>query len=317
MITYNHVDFIAEAIEGVLMQDCKYDLELIIADDCSPDKTSNVVEKYIKNHTKGNCIKYFQHNVNIGMINNFKWALEQCQGEYIALCEGDDYWTDPLKLQKQVDFLESNKDYVLCFHKINILNLNGSIVEDFITKVPVEHETFYNLASFGNYIHTPSVVFRNILSEFPKEFEISPVGDYFLYMLLAQHGKIKYISERMAIYRQGVGIWSGKSYHYKYFNGTYVFALLTMVFNDDKRLFNIFSERIKIFLIESKFQITVSELEKLFVNNELKSLILDFYLKKYQESINLININSISYKSLIIIMFKRIISKIKNIFLYK
>jgi hypothetical protein len=160
------------------------------------------------------------------------------------------------------------------------------------------------LASFGNYIHTPSVVFRNLLKEFPKEFEISPAGDFFLYMLLAQYGKIKYIQEKMAVYREGVGIWSGKSDYNKHLNTIYVFALLTNVFKEDKRLFEIFFERIKIFLFDCKDQITVNDLEKLFVNNELRNAILGFYIKKYQES-DLYNVNSLPFLSIIKVLLNR------------
>jgi len=142
---------------------------------------------------------------------NFIFTLKKAQNKYIALCEGDDYWTDSFKLKKQIDFLESEDDYVLCFHKVNILKTDGKIVEDFITKVPDNYESIQTLAQKGNYIHTPSVVFRNIIKDFPFEFELSPVGDYFLYMLLAEKGKLKYIEETMAVYRYGVGIHSANS----------------------------------------------------------------------------------------------------------
>lgn len=113
MITYNHEAFIAEAIEGVLMQDADFPIEFIIADDCSPDRTNEIVQNYISNHPNGKWITYTRHPNNKGMMPNFIWALEQAKGKYIALCEGDDYWTDPLKLQKQVDFLEGNEDVIL------------------------------------------------------------------------------------------------------------------------------------------------------------------------------------------------------------
>ena len=101
MITYGHEKFIREAIEGVLMQECDFEVELILANDCSPDQTDSVIQDIIKNHPKGCWIKYIRQENNIGMMPNFIFALKQCKGKYIALCEGDDYWTDPLKLQKQ------------------------------------------------------------------------------------------------------------------------------------------------------------------------------------------------------------------------
>lgn len=111
MITYGHEKYIRQAIEGVLMQQTDFAVELIIADDCSPDRTKDIVEDIINNHPKGNIIKYFRHEKNLGMQANGMFAIQKCTGKYIALCEGDDYWTDPLKLQKQVDFLENNEEY--------------------------------------------------------------------------------------------------------------------------------------------------------------------------------------------------------------
>ena len=113
MITYNHEAYIQQAIEGVLMQECDFKVELIIADDNSPDNTEVVVKKILSEHSKASWIKYTKHNANKGMNSNFIWATKQCKGKYIAICEGDDYWTDSNKLQKQVDFLEKNKDYGL------------------------------------------------------------------------------------------------------------------------------------------------------------------------------------------------------------
>jgi glycosyltransferase involved in cell wall biosynthesis len=237
MITYGHENYIAQAIEGVLMQETNFDFELIVSNDSSPDATDKVVRSIVDNHPNGNRIRYYGHEKNIGMMPNFIFAIQQCQGKYIALCEGDDYWIDPYKLQKQVDFLEANPDYVLSFHKVNILKPNGEVVDDFITKVPENYETIETLARLGNYIHTPSVVFRNIIKEFPPEFSLTPIGDYFLYMLLAEHGKLKYLEEKMSVYREGVGIWSTKSIEVRHFNTAKMNALLYNYFiNKENKL---------------------------------------------------------------------------------
>ena len=234
MITYGHENYIRQAIEGVLMQNCDFEVELIVANDCSPDNTDYIINDIIQNHPQGKWITYHKHPKNLGMMPNFIFALQQAQGEYIALCEGDDYWTDPFKLQKQVDFLEANPDYVLCFHKVKILKTNGELVDDFITKVPENYETQETLARLGNYIHTPSVVFRNILRKFPEEFEMSPIGDYFLYMMLAEHGKFKYMDEEMAVYRFGVGIHSVNSQIKMAKANFKLFTLLLSYFNNPK-----------------------------------------------------------------------------------
>ena len=109
MITYGHENYIEQAIKGVLMQECDFQYELIIANDCSPDNTDRIVQKIIDNTNNADRIKYVRHTVNKGMTANFLWTLQQASGKYIAICEGDDYWTDPLKLQKQVDLLEVNR----------------------------------------------------------------------------------------------------------------------------------------------------------------------------------------------------------------
>ena len=209
MLAYNHEKYISRAIESVLMQKTSYSFKIIIAEDHSTDNTRKIILDYQKNFPEK--IKLILQDNNVGAkLNNFD-LLSNLEGNYIAALEGDDYWTDPLKLQKQVDFLEANPDYVLCFHKVDILKTDGKIVEDFITKVPENYETIETLARFGNYIHTPSVVFRNIIKEFPFEFQHSPIGDYFLYMMLAEYGKLKYLEEKMCVYRYGVGIFSAKS----------------------------------------------------------------------------------------------------------
>lgn len=230
MITYNHEKYIREAIEGVLMQIVSFDIELIIADDNSPDNTESIILDIASRHPNGKWIKYTKHKTNKGMMSNSIWALQQCKSKYIAICEGDDYWTDPYKLQKQVDVLESNADYSLCFHKVNILNQQNQLQEDTLTKVPHKYDDIVSLAKEGNYIHTPSVLFRNKISKFPLNFSKSPIGDFYLYMLIAQYGKLYYIQEEMAVYREGVGVWSRQSVEYRIINTCKCFALVAEYF---------------------------------------------------------------------------------------
>lgn len=256
MITYNHEKFIREAIEGVLMQDCDFKLELIVVNDCSLDNTDKIIKDIILNHPRGNWIKYIKQEENIGMMPNFIFALQQCNGQYIALCEGDDYWIDSLKLQKQVDFLEENPDYVLTFHQVNILKINGEIVDDFITSVPENYENIDTLARLGNYIHTPSVVFRNVIREFPLEFEHTPIGDYFLYMMLAEYGKLKYLEDKMAVYRYGVGFFSVNS---NLITANSILKLFTCLLSYLK------NEEIKKIIFERQLQ-AIYRLENLIVN---------------------------------------------------
>lgn len=249
MITYGHENFIEESINGVLAQIFDAEIEVIISDDCSPDNTENIIQNIIKNHPKGHWIKYIKHQENKGAIPNFVWTLQETRGKYVAICEGDDYWTDPLKLQKQVNFLELNPDYILCFHKVKILKDNGDIVDDFITRVPEKYQERITLATNYNYIHTPSVVYRNIDQDYSSisEFKHSPIGDYFLYMILSQYGKIGYINETMAMYRHGSGIYS-KLDHLKHNKANLLLYINLYSFEKDPLIKEIFLNHILGFL---------------------------------------------------------------------
>lgn len=120
-ITYNHVLYIRRCIEGVLMQKVDFPMEFIIADDCSTDGTRAICEEYIKQHP--DLIRMVTSDSNVGVVSNEQRAFLAARGKYIATCEGDDYWTDPLKLQKQVDFLEAHPDYSVCFHRFKRIHL--------------------------------------------------------------------------------------------------------------------------------------------------------------------------------------------------
>lgn len=312
MITYGHEKYIRQAIEGVLMQEGDFDLELVIANDCSPDNTDAVVQDVLSCHSNVHWIRYVRHEKNIGMMPNFIFALQQAKGKYVALGEGDDYWTDPHKLQKQVDFLEANPDYVLSFHKVKILKPSGELVDDFITKVPENYETQETLARLGNYIHTPSVVFRNVLKELPKEFSISPIGDYFLYMLLSEHGKLKYLEEEMAVYREGVGIWSAKTEYFRNLKTAQTHALIVGAMSKFPLTTKIVNTRISNFIERFKNEISPSDLSLLNTCKAVEEEIFCTLLRDKAPTINNSTIDAYTSKQLIVIVFKRIKKRLWN-----
>jgi glycosyltransferase involved in cell wall biosynthesis len=197
MITYGHEKFIEQAINGVLMQECNFEVELIIANDCSPDDTDDVIQRILKNHPNASKINYFRHEDNMGMMSNFIFSLNQCGGKYIALCEGDDFWTDPYKLQKQVDFLEQNQEFSLCFHDSFVMN-----DEKKLHKYVNKNETIFKTEDLfeRHFIPTASIVFRNII-EFPEWFSKVKSGDKVLLFLTSLKGKFKYLDEVMSVYR--------------------------------------------------------------------------------------------------------------------
>ncbi len=214
MITYNHSDFIAQAIEGVLMQKTNFDFELIIADDFSTDNTRKICLDYYERHP--NTIKLVLNNTNIGMMPNFIKALGNCTEKYTALCEGDDYWTDPFKLQKQIDFLEKNENYNLCFHLgIDYHQEKGIYNYEFINK---QELTFYDFASKGCFPKTMSAVFRNsenLRQQLTKPWVLSSFGaDYLIYLLNTTDGSSAfYLKEHMGVYRiHSTGIWTNRNF---------------------------------------------------------------------------------------------------------
>ncbi|MEJ7556723.1 MAG: glycosyltransferase [Pedobacter sp.] len=204
MITYGHETFLKQAIESVLEQECSFDMELIVADDNSPDNTQNIVSQIIKEHPNGSCITYLKRHKNIGMMPNFMDAIKYAKGSYIALCEGDDYWTDRLKLQKQVDFMHDNPEYSACFHSVDVIYQDG--IEPFlpdINELTPLVTTIFDILK-GNFIHTVSVLFRNSYS-YPDWMLRSYPGDWPLHVLNATHGKFRFIKDSMACYRVHYG----------------------------------------------------------------------------------------------------------------
>lgn len=201
-ITYNHENFIREALDGFLIQQTTFPIEIVIHDDASTDSTTNILLEYQNKYPE--LINIIRQSENQYSQRGFGFIADlfaQTQGKYIALCEGDDYWTDPFKLQKQIDFLESNPDFAICFHKV-MIEEEGQLKDDYITGGnPPTISSIVDLAK-GNYIHTPSCVFRNNTSKIlGANFSDSPLGDYYINMMNAQYGNIFFIDEVMAIYR--------------------------------------------------------------------------------------------------------------------
>lgn len=219
MITYMHEAFIAQAIEGVLMQEVDFEIELVIAEDASPDNSFLTIRDFINSHPKRHLIRYIRNSNNKGVNQNFIDAILLCKGKYIALCEGDDYWTDPLKLQKQVDFLEENAKYSMSFHNGTSVNENGKLLKESIVNISTRKDlNFEDLLSGYYTIPTLTVVFRNyLLKGFPDEYFKVVNCDTFLFILLSQYGDIHYHNNINGCIHivNDQGIWSKKKELYK------------------------------------------------------------------------------------------------------
>lgn len=200
VITYKQAAFIKQTIDNILNQETDFDYELIIANDCSPDNTSDIINSIITAHPKGQIIRYFEHEQNLGMYGNFMFALNQCQGKYIAICEGDDYWTDPLKLQKQVDFLEANLDYEVCFSNIRIVDENDKLTKPAL--ITDNRKTEYVKRDLPIWAPLLTRVFRN------RDFSSVPSApglDTVMLLWQSQYGRIKFINEITGTYRKHAG----------------------------------------------------------------------------------------------------------------
>lgn len=211
-ITYNHEEYIADAIESFLMQKTNFEYEILIGEDCSTDNTRKIVEGYVKNYPEK--IKLITSEKNVGAMANSQRVFKESQGKYIAICEGDDYWSNPFKLQKQIDYLEENPECTLCFHNACILNAreNSSISSKntLIKKTNLnylEENSNYNagqLALLG-FIPTASFVFpKYTLESPPKWYSSAIVEDNAIKLIATSKGYAHYIDEVMSVYRVGV-----------------------------------------------------------------------------------------------------------------
>lgn len=206
MIAYNHENYIAQAIEGVLLQKTDFKYCLIISDDNSKDLTPDICKDF--ESTYPGIIRFIDHPNNIGMMRNLNSNLNSCVesgANYIAICEGDDYWTDPLKLQKQVDFLSDNREYSITAHDVE-LKYEG-VEENFPFQINWNKNKFTFQDEFEHhFIPTLSVVFRaSLVKSIPGGFTSCFVGDIPLFLFLLSVGNGWYFKEKMAVKRKNPG----------------------------------------------------------------------------------------------------------------
>ena len=204
MTTYNHGAFISQAIDGVIAQKTDLVVELLIGDDCSTDETENVCRDYANRFPEK--IKYFRREKNLGMMPNFMDLLLRADGDYIAVCEGDDYWIDERKLQKQSDVLNSDESVVFCAHNHYLLS-GGKLIPGY-TEI---REPIRRLGTedylLDPHFQTASYFFRRSAMPviFPPWFSDVLAGDHFLVLSLSLHGKIVFLNERMSVFRTSTG----------------------------------------------------------------------------------------------------------------
>jgi glycosyltransferase involved in cell wall biosynthesis len=209
LITYNQEKYIERAIKSVLMQQCNFRFEIIISDDCSTDNTRSIIDHYADKYP--NLIKAYCAKANLGMLRNWEKALKLCKAQYIALLEGDDYWNDPLKLQKQFNVLEKHPDYVISFTNASIEYESGENGYSRYVDKAGDLFTTKDLLEY-NFIPTCSVLMRNHISDsfFPKIYFKSPFADWIIHILNSRYGKIHFLNEFTCTYVvHSQGVWGG------------------------------------------------------------------------------------------------------------
>lgn len=210
---YNQEKYIAQAIEGVIAQKTNFPFRIIIGDDCSTDGSAAIIKKYQQKFP--DIIEAYFHPINLGFKGpetNGLFLLKKSNAKYITLLDGDDYWIDPYKLQKQVEFLETNPEFSICFHSVEVVYTDKSKPTEVSGRDQKQVSTFEDLA-LCNFINTVSCIFRNTLyNNLPNWLLKVPAGDWTIYLLTAQHGKIYFINEPMAVYRINPGSsWANQS----------------------------------------------------------------------------------------------------------
>jgi glycosyltransferase involved in cell wall biosynthesis len=204
MIAYKHEAYIRQAIESILAQEVDFPIELVIGDDCSPDGTAAICEEFAHRDPR---VRLLPRERNLGVMPNFMRTLLACAGQYIAVCEGDDYWTDPQKLRKQVQFLDSHPDHAGAAHQSTVI-IDDAPVRSFKAKVPCTLVTKDLIG--GRLFHTASIMFRRPVLDLFSQSPPVLSCDRLLNFCVSALGKIHYSEEPMCVYRRHSG---GMSYN--------------------------------------------------------------------------------------------------------
>ena len=200
IITYNHEHFIRQCLESVINQNINFDYEIVIGEDKSKDNTLSICEEYSQRYPE--LIKIIKRDKNLGITGNWIDTFKNSNGKYVAICEGDDYWIDPLKLQKQVDFLESNPEYSMSCHNAEIIYENSDKKPIIFSKYSISYDISMQTIVEKWVIPTASMVFRREhVVNLPEWFNKIYSGDFSLALLLRHSGKIRFFNDIMSVYR--------------------------------------------------------------------------------------------------------------------
>jgi len=213
--TYNQENLITQTVDSVLMQIVNFDYEIVIGEDASSDRTREIVMELARQHPEKIRVLLRDPEVanrerHLSGKMNFLQALQSCRGEYIAILDGDDYFTSPHKLQKQVDFLDAHPECMICFHNVRAVYADDSQGVENLCREDQKEITDIEQLLWGNYIPSCSIMHRREpVLQLPDWFFTAKVGDWPLNIFRAQFGKIGYLNEVLSAYRvHAAGAWS-------------------------------------------------------------------------------------------------------------
>lgn len=205
MLAYNLENYVSDAIDGVLLQDYPGRLTMVIGEDNSTDSTLAVCKEFELKYPDR--IRILANEVNLGISENMRLTLNECKGEYVAFCEADDYWTDPTKISKQVEFLERHKEYSMVFQNFKYVFEDGSPSKIAFDRESQDYE-FEDFVERRVVVATQTMLFRREAVPFLDEGTC--VFDWLLLLLTSHHGKARYFDDVMSCYRQHSTNWTRK-----------------------------------------------------------------------------------------------------------
>ena len=204
IVTYNQANFIGRAIESALNQKTNFEFEILVGDDCSTDGTQDIIKQYAQQYPNRVIPVLQSKNLGQNGLFNTNETYARARGKYIAAFDGDDYWTDFDKLQKQADFLDANPDFSTCFHNALVTFEDGT--PPHLLNAPDQQAEYNTEDLIGEdeiwFMATSSVVFWNVIKTYPDWFYKSVSGDIPRYVLFSKYGKIGYLPDVMSVYRK-------------------------------------------------------------------------------------------------------------------
>ncbi len=228
-LVYNHESYLRECLEGIMMQRTDFTFELLIHDDASTDGSADIIREYEAKYPDiVKPIYQTENQYSKGVKVSTVFQFPRAKGKYIAMCEGDDYWTDPDKLQKQIDFLEEHEEYSLCVSQYNYEYRNRIEENRNVLGRTIDKEKI--IEAGGGFFATASMVYRhNVVIDMPAFVKRAPVGDYYLTLLCLAKGRVYCLEKKTCVYRKDVvGAWSSLQRSEKWYQDFYNKSLMSL-----------------------------------------------------------------------------------------